>query len=155
MIKINESNNKKETITVNIKGYGQCEIPTLTTIKKNLIDLYNIMKNCKSWDDARKIQDELKCTIEVGNSDLGGNPLWYIDNYGDDEYTEENTEWYRVDTYGFLDFIYCDAKTGKPMSFDVWMIWDDDDYGTDLFIPNSTPQTLDSDYKRELELQSE
>lgn len=133
MIKIEESN-KKETIYIeNNKGWG--EIPTLETIKRNLIELWDICKDCKTYEDIERVGKQLNTEMEIN-----GTPI----SYG---YDEEPIEWFRVEYYKWLDFIYFNFdESGNIKKGSLYFDVRDSNY--EDFLIDVLPKRLDDEYNQ-------
>ena len=106
--------------------------PTLETIKNTYNELVEIMKDVKTIDQCKEIEQKYRLTIEI-NGD-------FIENYVKNGGTNEDIEWIRVEHYKCIDYIY--FFNNGPIYFDVWT----DDFDTE-FICDTTIDKLDEAYE--------
>lgn len=111
------------------------DTPTLETIKKTYNELVEIMKDVKTIDQCREIEQKYRLTIEINGE--------FIDDYVKNGGTNEDIEWIRVEHYKCIDYIY--FHNNGPVYFDVWT----DDLDTE-FISDTTIDKLDEDYEKGL-----
>lgn len=105
--------------------------PTLNEIKSAYKEIVKIMKNVKTIDECRKVQEKHNLTIEINGE--------FIDDYVEIGGTDEDIEWIRIEAYECLSYIYFFTSGG--IFFDVWSDEIDNE-----FITDTTIKKLDSEY---------
>lgn len=105
-------------------------------IKRQLAGITAIMKNCKTVEDARNLSNSYGFLIEIG---AYGNCGEYCFNSSFDETDPKDIEWFRVESFENLGYIY--FFTDGVVYFDVY-----EDDGDDPCMEDVTPETLDERY---------
>jgi hypothetical protein len=110
--------------------------PTLETIKRDYNKLIEIMKDIKTIEQCKDIEQKHRLTIEINGE--------FIEDYVKDGGTNEDIEWIRVEHYKSLDYIYFfnNNPVHHPIYFDVWT----DELDAE-FISDTTIEKLDKDYE--------
>ena len=117
------------------------DFPNLEEIKRDYTELMEIIKDVRTIEQAREIENKEKLTVEINGLS--------IDEYVDGmrlidgtriKYrgTDKDIEWIRYEAYGCLAYIY-DRFNGKPM-FDVWCNVGDCEFITDITIDDLTEE---------------
>lgn len=110
--------------------------PTLETIKRDYNELVGMMKDIKTIEQCKDIEQKHRLTIEINGE--------FIEDYVKDGGTNEDIEWIRVEHYKSLDYIYFfnNGPVHRPIYFDVWT----DELDAE-FISDTTIEKLDKDYE--------
>ena len=109
------------------------DFPTIEEIKKDYNELMEIIKDVRTIEQIKELDEQKKFTIEINGMSIG--EFLEVDNDG---YvgTDKDIEWVRYESYGCLSYIY-DRFNGKPM-FDVWCDYGYYDFITDITIDELT-----------------
>lgn len=105
-------------------------------------ELLEIVKDAKTVSDLIEIKKQNHLTFEIDG--------YLIETQLEENYitldTELSTiEWFRVEGYKMLDYIY--FRTDKTVYFDVWSDYYDNDFIDSMTIENFTEEK----YKKEIE----
>lgn len=110
---------------------------TLSKIKKQYEAICDILKDCHTIEDARRLEKDLDLIIEVGSFndyDAGHCTLEKFDNL-----TPEQIDWFRVEAWENLGYVYYYTNGSTPY-FNVY-----EDNGDDVVIEDATIETLEND----------
>ena len=116
--------------------------PKYKEIVKAYNELLAIVKDAKTIEDLLKISKEKNLTFEV-DGDLLGKQL--KENYVKLETNISDVEWFRVESYKMLDYIY--IRTDGMISFDVWSDYYDNDFIDSMIIDGFSKE----EYKKQIE----
>lgn len=120
-------------------GYRYGDFPTIEEIKKDYNELMEIIKDVRTIEQAREIENK-GFIIEINGVTIDE----YINGEGYNEgKTDENIEWIRYEVYGCLSYIY-DRFDGKPM-FDVFSMYCYDEFIRDITIDELTEELYEKE----------
>lgn len=105
----------KNTVFHNADFDCTSDIPDLETLKKQYNEIADIMKNVKTVEDARQLENSLGIYIEIGPKDGDAEHCTW---YGFDDLKESDIEWFRVESWGDLGYLY--FNTNGKVFFDVF-----------------------------------
>jgi hypothetical protein len=120
-----------------METYGK--FPTLEEIKKDYNEIYNIIKNVNSVEQAQKLQTTHKLTVEINGN--------FIDEFLKCGGKNSDIEWIRVEAWGCLSYIY-KWSDGK-IFFDVWS-----DFCDYEFIENMTIDQLTRELYKQAKMEA-
>lgn len=113
--------------------YTYGDFPTMEEIKRDYNELMEIIKDVKTIEQVKQLDEEKKFTIEINGMSIGEFLTPDSNGY---VCTDKDIEWIRYETYGCLSYIY-DRFDGKPM-FDVWSNLLYDEFIRDITIDRLT-----------------
>ena len=108
--------------------YG--DFPTMEEIKRDYNELIEIIKDIRTIEQAKVLDEQKKFTIEINGM--------FINEFLKANGTNKDIEWIRYEVYGCLSYIY-DRFDGKPM-FDVWSNYCWDEFIHDITIDDLTEE---------------
>jgi hypothetical protein len=125
--------------------YTYGDFPTIEEIKRDYNELMEIIKDVKTINQAREIENK-GFTIEINGVSIDE----YLNGEGYNEgKTDDNIEWIRYENYGCLSYIY-DRFDGKPM-FDVWCNYAYSEFITDITIDELTEELYEKEKEHVIE----
>ncbi len=109
------------------------DFPTMEEIKRDYNELMEIIKDVRTIEQAREIENR-GFIVEINGVTIDE----YVNDGGflNDGKTDDNIEWIRYENYGCLSYIY-DRFDGKPM-FDVFSVYCYDEFIRDITIDELT-----------------
>lgn len=122
------------------REYG--DFPTLKEIKQDYKKLLKIIKNVRTIEQAKVLENQ-GFTVEIN-----GMSIDEFTTPGSDGYicTNNDIEWIRYEVFGCLTYIY-DRFDGKPW-FDVWCNYSLEEFITDITIDKLTPKLYEEEKAR-------
>lgn len=117
-------------------------IPIKSEVLTDLAKLKGLMANCKTVEDARALENGYGLYIEIGDGNCGDHCT--LSKY--DNLEPEEIEWFRVDDFGNLSFVYF-RTDGSRIFFDIYN--PGEDYAV---LEDVTEDTIDQRYEYWLEL---
>lgn len=115
------------------------DIPKLPVIKAQYKAICDILKDCHTVEDARRLEKKLDLTIEIGNFndfDADSCQKEFFDNI-----KPEQIDWFRVEAWDNLGYVYYYTNGSFPY-FDIYA-----DNEADAFLEDVTINTLDKKYE--------
>ena len=106
------------------------DFPTMEEIKRDYNELIEIIKDIRTIEQAKVLDEQKKFTIEINGM--------FINEFLKANGTNKDIEWIRYEVYGCLSYIY-DRFDGKPM-FDVWSNYCWDEFIHDITIDDLTEE---------------
>lgn len=119
--------------------YTYGDFPTMEEIKRDYNELMEIIKDVKTINQAREMENK-GFIVEINGVSIDE----YLNGEGYNEgKTDDNIEWIRYENYGCLSYIY-DRFDGKPM-FDVWSEYCFDEFIRDITIDKLTEELYEKE----------
>lgn len=119
------------------------DIIGLPEIKEQYKQICDILKDCHTVEDARRLEKKLGLFIELGNSyDVDADHCTLAKF---DDLPSEKIEWFRVEAWYNLGYLYYYTNGDSPY-FDVF-----EDGAEDPFLNDVTIKTIDGKYEEYLD----
>lgn len=113
--------------------YTYGDFPTMEEIKRDYNELMEIIKDVKTIEQVKQLDEEKKFTIEINGMSIG--EFLTPDSNGC-VCTDKDIEWIRYEVYGCLSYIY--QRTDGEIWFDVWSNLLYDEFIRDITIDRLT-----------------
>lgn len=127
--------------------YTYGDFPTIEEIKRDYNELIEIIKDIKTIEQAKALDESKEFTIEINGMSIGEFLTPDINGY---VCTDKDIEWIRYEVYGCLSYIY-QWNDGK-IWFDVWSEFCQYEFITDITIDKLTEELYEKEKARALKM---
>lgn len=126
--------------------YAYGDFPTMEEIKRDYNELMEIIKDVRTIEQAREMENK-GFFVEINGVSIDE----YVSGEGIKEgKTNDNIEWIRYEVYGCLSYIY-DRFDGK-IWFDVWSEYCQYEFITDITIDKLTEELYEKEKAKALKM---
>ena len=120
--------------------YSYGDFPTMEEIKRDYDELMEIIKDIKTIEQAKALDESKEFTIEINGMSIGEFLTPDSNGY---VCTDKDIEWIRYEVYGCLSYIY-QSNDGK-IWFDVWSEYCQYEFITDITIDKLTEELYEKE----------